>query len=284
MTNAYTEPVSKLIELGRPDPGASWLDYSALGLTRDHVPDLIRLLEDDELRFMEPPDDLPEDGDDDDEGLPEWYAQIHAWRALGQIQAAEAIPALLGILYQIDDDNDDWLSSDAPLVFGMIGPAAIEPLKKYLADEGNPTYARSATGSALAEIGKRHPAERGRCIQGIADVLEKFATNDEGFNGFLIGDLIEIKAVEKIDLIKRAFSAEAVDEMVNGDVEDVQIEMGLLEERLTPVPSRHFGRFPPAAEFHEDFVPAPKPTAAAKKDKKKRKQEKKSRKKNRKRK
>lgn len=273
MSNTYNEQATKLLKLGRPE--GDWQDYLALGITREDIPELLRLVQDNELRFLEPPDDFL-----DDEDLPEWYAQIHAWRALAQLKTEEAIPAILGILHQIEDDDDDWLSSDVHLVFSMIGPAAIEPLKKFLADENSPIYARSTTGSSLAEIGNRYPEERERCIQGISAVLEKYETNDDGLNGFLIGDLIDLKAVEQIDLIKRAFEAEAVDEFINGDVEDVQIEMGLLEKRLTPERPLRFGRFSPESDGF--IAPIPKSGKVEKKAKNKRKQEKKSRKKNRK--
>lgn len=276
MTNRYTEPISKLLKLGRP-AGDPWQDYFALGITPSHTSELIRLMQDHELRVMEPPDDLP-----DDEDLPEWYAQIHAWRALGQLEADTAIPSLLGVLPQIDEEEDDWLSSDAPRVFGLIGLAAIEPLTKYLADEENPIYARSVTASSLADIGNSHPDSRESCINGIAAVLEKYETNDEGLNGFLIGDLIDLKAVDQIDLIKNAFASERVDEFINGDVEDVQVELGLLEKRLTPERPWRFGRFAP--EFEDLTVFPQKSHNEEKKQKNKRKQEKKSRKKNRKRK
>lgn len=273
--NTYTEPVSKLLKLGRPED--VWQDYSLLGIAREDIPELLRLAQDNALRYLEPPEDFPHNED-----LPEWYAQVHAWRALAQLRAEEAIPVMLGLLHQIDDDDDDWLSSDAHLVFGKIGPAAIEPLKTYLADENNPMYARSTASSSLAEIGNRYPEERERCIQGIAAVLERYESNDVGLNGFLIGDLVDVKAVEQIDLIKRAFEANAVDEFINGDVEDVQIEMGLLEKRITPERPRRYGPLVP--ESDDLFAPALKSGKAAKKAKNKRKQEKKSRKKNRKRK
>ncbi|HKY56345.1 MAG TPA: hypothetical protein VJM08_18655, partial [Anaerolineales bacterium] len=155
MTNIYSEPVSRLLKLGRPEH--PWQDYLALGISREDIPELIRLVQDNELRWLKPPEDLP-----DDEDLPDWYGQIHAWRALAQLKAEEAIPAILGILHQIDDEDDDWLSSDVHLVFAMIGVPAIEPLTKYLADETKPMYARSTVGSALAEIGKAHPEARDR--------------------------------------------------------------------------------------------------------------------------
>jgi len=275
MASAYTETVTKLIKLGRPN--SPWEDYAAMGITREDTPELIRLVKDNELRLLEPPDDVP-----DKQELPDWYAQVHAWRALGQLQAEEAIPALLGILHQIDDDDDDWLSSDAPTVFGRIGVAAIEPLANYLADEDNPMYARCVAGSSLAEIGKAHSEERDRCIQAIAASLDKYEINDEGFNGFLVGDLVDLKAVEQIELIKKAFEADAVDEFINGDVEDVQIEMGLLEKRLTPEHPWRLGLPPPDYKETSEFSAGSH--KADKKQKNKRKQEKKSRKKNRKRK
>jgi hypothetical protein len=272
----YTEPVSKLLTLGRPeDP---WTDYLALGITHADVPELVRLLRDDEI-FQQAPSEERLTGED----LPDLYGQIHAWRALGQLRAEEAIPALLGILYQIDEEDNDWLSSDAPLVFGMIGSAAVEPLAGYLADDDNPTYARTTAASSLTRIAKAAPELRERCVRGIAAVLEKYETNDEGLNGFLIGDLVDLKAVEQIDLIKRAFEAEAVDESINGDVEDVQIDMGLLQERLTAARPWRIGRFAP--DLDKDFtVASSKLSSKEKKEKNKRKQEKRSRKKNRKRK
>jgi HEAT repeat protein len=273
----YSEPVARLIKIGRPDPRARWLDYDSVGIKAEHITELIRVLEDHEMRLMFPPDDAPEDID-----LPEWYAQIHAWRALGQLRAEVAILPLLGILRQIDEDDDDWLSSDVDQVYEMIGGAAVGPLSRYLADEVNPMYARSATGSALAKIGTRHPTERDRCVAAIAAVLEKFEDNGDAFNGFLIGDLVELKAVERIDLINRAFDAEAVDEFINGDVEDVQIELGLLKARLTPPRLRWPAELSRA--FDEETSAERQARNFEKKQKNKRKQEKKSRKKNRRRK
>ena len=267
-----TEPVSKLLKLGRPD--GPWLEYPALGITREDVPELIRLVQDDELRLLARPDSLPE-GED----VPEWYAQVHAWRALAQLQAEEAIPALLGILHQIDDDDDDWLASDAEEVFALLGLPAVEPLAAYLSEESNPMYARSTAASALSEIRRFHPQARERCIQSIAAVLGNYETNDEGLNGSLIGDLVKLNAVEEIDLIRRAFAAEAVDEFINGDVEDVEIQLGLLKERRTPERPRRF--LPPEPDLEEQMDSPKKLGLMQKKEKNKRKQAKKSRKRNR---
>jgi HEAT repeat protein len=273
MTHTYTEPVSKLLELGMPeDP---WLDYASLGITHDDIPELLRLLRDGDLRWMERPDDLP-----DDEDLTEWYAQIHAWRALAQLKAEEAILPIIGLLHQIDDEDDDWLSSDVDQIFALLGPASIQPLGAYLLDEENQMYARAEAASALGSIGKARPETRDACVKYLVSALEKYEENDEGLNGFLIYDLVQLKAVEHVDLIGDAFAAEAVDEFIMGDFEDVQVELGLLKERTT-------ARRPLLPNFLPDtdgFPRTSKPKKLEKKTKSKRKQEKKSRKKNRKRK
>lgn len=275
MENTYAQPVSKLLKLGRPEE--PWQDYLALGITPNDIPELIRLVEDHELRIMEPPVDLP-----DDEDLPEWYAQIHAWRALGQLKAEAAIPSILGILHQVDDEDDDWIGEDAEDVFAKIGPTAINPIADYLRDGTKGLYARVEAAKSLHAIGKAYPESRDECARILASVLENYKENDEGLNGFIIYDLVRLGAVEYIELIEKAFKSECVDEFIMGDFEDVQVELGLIKERITkPARLPSFERLYPRNEIFESEWKA---SQTKKKEKKKRKQEKKSRKKNRKRK
>lgn len=275
MTNPYTEPVSKLLKLGRPE--GPWQDYFALGITPNDIPELIRLVEDHEMRVMDPPADFP-----DDQDLPEWYAQIHAWRALGQLKAVEAIPSILRILHQVDDEDDDWIGEDADDVFALIGPTAIDPIAEYLRDDTKGLYARVEAAKSLHAIGKAYPETRDDCARILASVLEHYKENDEGLNGFIIYDLVRLGAVEYIELIERAFKSESVDEMIMGDFEDVQVELGLIEERITKPARLPF--FERLSQRDEIFESERKASHAKKKEKNKRKQEKKSRKKNRKRK
>jgi hypothetical protein len=276
LPNTYIEPVSKLLALGRPS-AEPWQDYLALGLTPADIPELTRLVEDHDLRVMEPPADLG-----DDEELPEWYAQIHAWRALGQLKAEAAIPTLLGTLWQVDEEDDDWVGEGIEDAFALIGPAAIQPLGEYLADETNGLYARTAASGSLQKIATAHPETRAACIGQLVAVLEKHQENDKGLNGFIIADLVDLKDTEHLDLIEKAFAAGHVDEMIQGDFEDVEIELGLREERSHP--RTPFFPFGPPPDLESKFSAEAKPQKEKKKEKDKRKQEKKSRKKNRKRK
>ncbi len=73
----YSDPVKKLLQLGMPE-GNEWPDYLAMGVTLEHIPELIELVGDEALRWED---------EEEDEDQPQWYAQIHAWRALGQLKA-----------------------------------------------------------------------------------------------------------------------------------------------------------------------------------------------------
>ena len=261
--HTYTEPVSKLLTLGRPK-GQGWPDYLQMGFTREHIPELIRLLEDKELRWMERPADLPEDGD-----LTEWYGQIHAWRVLAQLKAEEAIPALLNTLQEIDDYQDDWYGEDSFLVFPMIGLAAIRPLAEYLADIKHGTWARVAASSSLEKMAEAHPETKEECVTAIVSALQSYKDNDESLNGSLISDLMEMNiAREHIGLIEKAFKADRVDEFIDGDFEDIQVRLGLIEKRAKPRP-RPIWFDEPNRVFTESN--APKVKASNKKEKKSRK-------------
>jgi hypothetical protein len=72
-------------------------DYLALGLGPEHIPDLIRMATDEELNQA------------DSESLKVW-ANVHAWRVLGQLRAAAAIEPLFSLLHRTDDDDADRVS------------------------------------------------------------------------------------------------------------------------------------------------------------------------------
>jgi hypothetical protein len=224
----YTEPVAKLIKIGRPEH--EWPNYlEQYSLTSAEIPELTRLVKDSELRWQEAPDDLS-----DDEELTEWYAQIHAWRALAQLKAEPAIPTLIGLLDQIDEYDDDWWGEESFEVFPLIGPVTIKPLADYLHNTSNPTWGRVAASSSLEKMAKVHPDFRATCVEAIVIALKNHSKNDESVNGSLIAGLVELNDVEHIDVIREAFESGNVDTDIEGDFEDVEIDLGLRTERSTP--------------------------------------------------
>jgi hypothetical protein len=224
MSEAYHDPVARLLGLGSVQGQPEWRDYPALGLTAEHVPELVRMALDDDLYWGE------------GEGTEMW-APLHAWRALGQLRAEAAIAPLLPLLDRIDEEDDDWAQGDLPEVFGMIGPATLPGLRDFMADAGHGEWARIAAGESLVKIAERFPEARERAVATLAEQLQHFAEQERTLNAFLVGGLCDLNAVESAAVIEQAFAADTVDLSVQGDWEEVQIRLGLLDKRLTPAPN-----------------------------------------------
>jgi len=277
----YQPPVDLLLIYGDCRKFPQWPDYLELGFGPEHVPELIRMATDAELSVA------------DSDSMEVW-APVHAWRTLAQLHAEAAIEPLISLFHKVDDD--DWISDDMPKVLGMIGPAAIPPLTAYLADEQHGLWPRVTAGSCLQQIGEDHPTSRDECVGILTRQLELFEKQDETFNGMLISSLEDLKAVEAAPVMGGAFAADAVDESIMGDWEDVQVDLGLKEADedyrkknpwvgalpgiipLLPPPE------PLVSEAGGSFLPSRNVSPKVKsKTKSKRKQAKSSRKKNRKR-
>jgi len=219
----YPEPITRLLDLGKPDLGRPWMDYRALGIGREHISDLIRMALDERLVSS----------DADESAL---WAGVHAWRALGELEAREAAKPLIELLDWIDEREDDWVLAELPIVFGRIGRSAIPVLEGYLTDRACPLFGRIAAAHALVEIGLRELRAREECIVVLSESLERFEEEDPSLNAFLVSYLLDLEAFETADLIRRAYEAESVDVEVVGGWEDAQVELGLRKGPERPGP------------------------------------------------
>jgi HEAT repeat protein len=167
MHQDYPEPVKALFSYGEPrtidnsDDPSKWPDYlKEFGLSLNDVPHLIRMLDDPILNSLDSKD-------------PRAWADIHAWRALGQLGAVDAIPDLIHCLdYDDDLDVSDWKIEEIPEVLGRIGPLAIEPLIQHLEDDTKGLWSRTAAANGLVHIAEIHPESRLDCIKAITYGLE----------------------------------------------------------------------------------------------------------------
>ena len=221
--NTYHSPVSTLLTLGDLHKIDGRLDYLTYGLTDAHIPELIRMALDEDLHWA------------DSESTAVW-APIHALRALGQLRAQTAIEPLVQLIHKVDEDEDDWISEELPKALALIGPTAIPALQTFLASTEHGLWARITASSALEEMGKQHPESRDDCVLVLTDQLRKYQEQDPTLNADLIHTLVELRALEALPLMEAAFAAHSVDLSIQGDWEEVQIELGLLRERLTPAP------------------------------------------------
>lgn len=215
--SSYTDPVAKLLTYGdcHEMDLQDWHHYpETVGLTADDVPELVRMATDRTLWEIE------------SDRLEVW-APIHAWRALGQLHAEAAVAPLTQLF---DERDSDWVSEEMPKVYAMLGPAAIPVLADYLTDASHAVWARNTAVDCLLEIARSHPESRDACVAPMLKQLESFAENDIDLNTILIGDLLDLKAVEAAPLIEQAFATENVDELMVGTWASIQIELGLKQE------------------------------------------------------
>jgi hypothetical protein len=164
------------------------------------------------------------------------------------LRAEASIAPLLTLLKTLD--MDEAADAELPVVFAMIGPAAIPLLTGFLADPANPSFAVNTAISGIKEIAVRHPERRDECVGVLVEMLEASRHTDPSTSGFVVCALIDLTAVETIDAIRDAFQRQAVEPSIPGDLEDVEIALGLRERRDTPRP--HYMMLP------EDWSRLPK--------------------------
>src|SRR5258708_1804472 len=212
-SSSYRLPVDQLLTYGdgwlaSPD---GWPNYLELGLGPEQIPDLIRMVTDEDLNWA------------DSDSLEVW-APIHAWRTLGQLRAEAAVEPLLTLFETLEES--DWVMEELPEVFAMIGPAALPALAAYIADVSHDEEARISAIPSVEKIGTRWPEARPACVTLLMNQVERFAENEPEVNGFLIAGLVDLHATEAASLIEQAFAAGRVDPTIMGDWEVVQAKLG----------------------------------------------------------
>jgi hypothetical protein len=219
----------RLKRFGDPRKTGRWedgeVDYvSQIAVTDDDVPELLAI-----AREWVEITEWPEDEDD-----VSVFAPVHAWRCLAQLQAPETIDLLTGMMDALDADDDDWYMEEFPHVFAWMGPAALAPLRAYLADEAHRDWPRVAAASGLRHLAARHPETRDEVVPALTAALSDFEVNDDTFNAVIISYLMDLKASETYELIERAYAADRVDVSMNGNWNTVREELGIEGLGLVP--------------------------------------------------
>ncbi len=221
-TTPEADPIARLLNIGEPrySRDFAWPDYRSFGISFQHISALIQIATDTSLIH------LPDESD------PRGWGPIHAWRALGQLQAQEAVQPLLRLLHEVRDN--DWVIEEMPDVFALIGPAAFPALEEYLRDTSFPAYSRLVAATSLMQMALSHPEVREPCVEVLAEQLALFEQNIPGVNSVLIANLVELRAVEKADLIQKVFTEGEVDRFLVGDWRDIRNRLRSTSTRQTP--------------------------------------------------
>lgn len=218
-TAPYPAPLDQLLSLGSLLEMKDADEHiTALDLKQEHVPDLVRMVRDRALNTAM--------GD-----TAEVWAPAHALNALQDLDITAFIPDLIPVF----DLDDDWMPPTLAEMLGAVGAPALAPVRRYLQDRTRWIYGRSSAADAIKQIGTQHPDLRGEAIQILSDELSQAQQNDPGFNGFLIGYLLDLQAVEALPVIRRAFELRNVDEMIVGGWSDVLEALGVAPDPADPL-------------------------------------------------
>jgi hypothetical protein len=205
--NSYNSAAKELLSIGDIRGSSTWLDYSSYGITSKDIPELIKMATDDKLNFA---------------GSNSTYvwAPLHAWRALGQLRAIQAIDPLISLFEILE--NDDWAHEDLPKIFGMLGKVAIPNLSRYLSDTSHRVMSKIICANCIQHIGMNDDKSKRLCIQVLSKALEDYLRNDPSLNAFYIWYLKDLGAKDKLPLIQKAYKKGKVDEKVIGSFEKVE--------------------------------------------------------------
>jgi hypothetical protein len=205
-----------LLRRGTYFEGAKPATAAELGLTAEDGAELLRMAVDPEF---------DKSWNTDAVWAPAW-----AWVLIGDLKPPGAEAVLVGLLDRLDtEDGDEAATEILPKAFGRIGPEVAPALIAILRDDARKNGSRWAAVDGLKEIALARPETRAEMVAILTAQLEEQAVRDETINAAIINDLIDLKAVESVAVIERAFRARRVDETVAGDWDDVQVELGLTE-------------------------------------------------------
>lgn len=229
--------INILAVLGEPPDNRPWRDYSAYGFTAKDAPTLVALVAD--SHFLE-----SEEAD--------YWVPLHSWRALQHLMPA-GLHELIGIFDLLAED--DWAQDEIPSVIAAAGSVAMDPLVAYVLDMSNDEFAIPLALQSLVEIGKKHGKLRKPVIERLVYCLQHTAKQDRGLNGLIVAELVDLQAVGAMPAIRAAFAEAVLDCSVCGDLEDVELGMGLRTQRDTPRPNYQQKRKVSEAEDDEDEEP-----------------------------
>lgn len=225
--------VQAFAPLGEPTDNQPWLDYARYGITTADALTLVELVADESF--------FDSDGDD-------CWIPLHAWRALKELMP-HGLLDLLGTLDLLVED--DWALEEIPRVIAAAKAEAIEPLFVVLMDADRDEVVRMCAVECLSTIIKQYPELRSHVLSKLVRALEQLTHEDARVAGVVLSALLETKAVEAIGAIRLAYQENRVDWNICGDLEDVELDLGLRTQRDTPRP--HYNMLDVVAKDEHSF-------------------------------
>lgn len=227
MAKKYDGRVAKLFSLGRDKLLRTDMDsyVKKFRFTQDDVPQLLKLANDMDI-YNYDYNGIPED-----EGL-EFFGVIHAWHVLSELKATEAKELFTDMIEDCSDDSyDDWILSHFRHLIKPFRKDMYEYFVEYSQLDGHGVWTRLEYIGAIGDMLKAKEV----ASEKVDEFIVKMLTNSDNdiVNASVISICIDEKLIQHHALIKECYERKVVDIDHVGDLEDVEIKMGLREKRET---------------------------------------------------
>jgi uncharacterized protein YecA (UPF0149 family) len=180
-----------------------WCDYSSFTLNdQKKIDDLIKIVEG--------------EADGDFQGDDNCWVPVHAWRILATNQVEKAIPALVDLIVNVDDE-DDWAREDLPEVIAMFGAKAIHSIRNELLEStihGGDLWGHIGLLTTLGSIAKNCPETKDAVSELLIQLLTDFELHRPTLNSFLVSELVDLGDPAALPLIQKVFEWKLLDESV----------------------------------------------------------------------
>lgn len=212
----YSEKTQILFEIDDFDKA-----YEKLEFVETDIDELIKLAldnrseESDYERYHKESDDL-------------YFATTYAVKILGKLGAIKPIEALVNKMY-LNIESDAYHEAIIDYL-GDIGVEAIDFIENELLTVHED---KLTLFDGLQRILKNTPSEKKHVSNLLVKYLETTDDNKSHL-AFAISILVDLSGAEHIELIRKIFKTKEVDIMFEGDLEDIEIKLGLREKRSKP--------------------------------------------------
>jgi hypothetical protein len=161
---------------------------------------------------------------------------IHALFFLGEFRAYESVPKILDILRQDMEYSDFWFGDFmnrylAPTVF-YLTQKDFAPFLAILKEPYREKYVTQEVSSCVAQVALHQPERRNEVIDFYRNLFDFYVENertegiiDSDMLGFIMADLIHIRAVELLPQIDVFFQKNLPNKQIAGDWKEVEKEI-----------------------------------------------------------
>jgi len=216
-------------------------NYAELGFSRDDIEGLIEIALDEDLELYNSSVEK------------ERYIPCHAITALGQFEAVEALDRLLERLEFFH--KDDYYREAVLYYIRKISYLKLDVLIEYFLDREKYPGLRVLVVEGIEEALNRDDILDEKAEKAFVEYLQRDDELDDFLNPMVIFMLLGITDDKYIDLIREVFETKPVNIYYDGDFEDVEIRLGLREERSKPREKNKMQKMLEAYEMEDKIQP-----------------------------